>query len=69
MTFEVWIEHVDQLGIKERIFDAPDVQFLCPASRARRPYRGTEGFFFEAFVSGMSPRQALGECLVEQECE
>jgi hypothetical protein len=64
MTFEKWMATLDALGQKERIFDAPDVRFLCPGSRARRPYTERDGFFFEAYQSGMTPRQALGEALV-----
>ena len=64
VTFAKWMQQVDELGQQERFFDAPDVQFLCPGAQVRRPYTGEDGFFFEAYQSGMSPRQALGEALV-----
>ncbi len=59
---------VDKLGVKERIFDPPTARYLCPGSRPCRPYIGQDGFFRMAYDSGMSPRQALGESLVEQDC-
>ena len=69
MTFKQWFESLDKLGIKERLFDKSDIILICPGSHIRRPYGGNDGFFFQCFESGMTPRQALGESMVEQDCE
>lgn len=66
-TFEEWFQSLDKLGQKARCFDAPDVRFLCPGSKARRPYKGTDGLAFECYEMGLTPEQALSEMLVEQD--
>jgi hypothetical protein len=67
MNFEKWFAEIDRLGVAEAIFDPSEARFLCPGSKARRPYAGDDGFFRSAFDSGMTPQQALGEALVEQD--
>ncbi len=68
MGFEEWMDAVDELGIKEGIFDPPDLRIACSRQYPRRPYRDEDGFFHMAYDSGMTPRQALAEALVEQDC-
>jgi hypothetical protein len=64
-----WARELDSLGQRERIFDAPGQKYACGGNRPRRPYLGEGGLFFLFFNSGMSPMQALGEALVEQDGE
>ena len=65
--FDEWMDAVDKIGIRERIFDAPDARFLCPGSKPRRPYRGQDGVFYELWQSGVPAEFALGEAMVEQD--
>jgi hypothetical protein len=67
MTFDKWMAKVDALGIKLHIFDKPDVHFLCPGSKPRRPYTGTDGVFYQLWEDGVPVEFALGEALVEQD--
>jgi hypothetical protein len=69
MTFDEWMQKVDELGIAEGMFDRPDVKYLCPGNAPRRPYRGKDGVWFQLFENGVPPAFALGEAMVEQDCE
>ena len=65
MTFEKWFAELDRIGIKEGLFDSPDVAPLCSGSSRRRPYSGDDGLFRQCYDSGMTPTQALGEIGIE----
>ncbi len=68
VTFTEWFKTLDEVGVKGRFFDPPGTRFLCPRSGPpRRPYAGEDGFFFQCYQDGMTPQQALGESLVEQD--
>jgi hypothetical protein len=67
--FDRWMDRVEEQGIEEGIFDPRDIKFACPATRARHPYRGEDGLFFQLWQSGVSWQMALGEALVEQDAE
>ena len=62
-----WFDEVYRLGIAEGIFDKQNAKFACPGSKARRPYKGEDGFFRACFTDGMTPQQALSESMVEQD--
>jgi hypothetical protein len=63
MTFESWLAKVDEIGIREGVFDSPAARFLCPGTLPRRPYAGRDGIFFELFESGVPAELAIGEAL------
>lgn len=58
-----WLAKVDRIGQREHIFDKPGVRFLCPGSKARRPYFREDGAFYELWASGCPPEFAIGEAL------
>ena len=60
MTFERWMEAVEKIGIRERIFDRPDLRFLCPGSKPRRPYTGADGAFYQLWEDGVPAEFAIG---------
>lgn len=62
--FEKWMDRVEKLGLKAGLIDPPDVQFLCPGSKLRRFYRGTDGAFYLLWQSGCPAEKAIGEALV-----
>ena len=67
MTFALWLEKVDAIGIREHIFDKPTDRFLCPGSKPRRPYTGEDGAFYRLWQEGVPPEFAIGEALVMED--
>jgi hypothetical protein len=67
MNWTTWFTELDRLGTEQKRFDPPGVDYIC--GKPRRPYGGVDGFFRQAYNSGMSPAQALAESVVEQDGE